>query len=55
MPDLLKAKEVADILRITTAKVYELTRDGKLPYYPVGGTNRYSREDILKYLESIKK
>lgn len=47
MPTILDAEKLAEALQIHPESVRRLTRDGTLPYYRIGGTIRYSLEDVL--------
>lgn len=49
MSDVLKADEVAGLLRISTWLVYDLTRRGELPHFCVGRCKRYIKADILEW------
>ena len=49
---LLKAEKVAEILDVTKARVYELTRERKIPFIQVGERQyRYSEMAILNWIE----
>ena len=49
---LLKAEAVAEILDVTKARVYELTREKKLPAILVGERQyQYSETAILNWIE----
>lgn len=49
---LLKAEAVAEILDVTKARVYELTREKKIPFIQVGDRQyRYSETAILNWIE----
>jgi excisionase family DNA binding protein len=49
---LLKADAVAEILDVTKARVYSLTREGQIPFIQVGERQyRYSETAILEWIE----
>lgn len=49
---LLKASEVAQILNVSKAHVYNLIASGDLPSVHVGESRRVRPEDLEKYIES---
>jgi len=54
LPELLTPEEMAEMLKISKAGVYRLTNGRKIPFHKVGGSIRFDKEDILKYLEQNK-
>ena len=48
---LLNIKEVAEIFNISVATIYRLIDGRKIPFYKIGGSIRFSIDDINKYLE----
>jgi excisionase family DNA binding protein len=48
----LTPKELKDILGISLPTVYRLIDSRKIPYYKIGNSLRFFRDDIIKYLES---
>jgi excisionase family DNA binding protein len=52
--ELLDRQEVARTLRVSVAKVGEMTRSGKLKGARVGRQIRYRRKDVMKALDVIK-
>lgn len=48
--ELLTVEEVSTFLRKSPSTVYRLTRQGRLPGKKVGGTWRYSRRAIARWL-----
>ena len=48
---LLTAAEVAELLNISLASVRRLQSDRHIPFFKVGGSVRFSRADIIAYLE----
>jgi excisionase family DNA binding protein len=49
---LLKAKEVAEILKISRAMAYTLMQRGEIPTVRIGKARRVRPEDLIKYIES---
>jgi len=50
---LLKAEKVAEILDVTKARVYELTREKRIPFIQVGERQyRYSETAIFNWIEN---
>ena len=52
--EILTLKEVADYLKLTEKTAYRLAAEGKLPGFKVGGSWRFKREDIEKWIEERK-
>lgn len=53
--DILTLKEVAAYLKLAEKTAYKLAAEGKLPGFKVGGSWRFKREDVLKWIEDQKK
>ena len=49
---LLKAKDVAEILKISRAMAYNLMQRGEIPTVRIGKARRVRPEDLIKYIES---
>jgi len=50
---LLKAEKVAEILDVTKARVWELTREKRIPFIQVGERQyRYSETAITNWIEN---
>jgi excisionase family DNA binding protein len=49
---LLKAKDVAEILKISRAMAYTLMQRGEIPTLRIGKARRVKPEDLIKYIES---
>lgn len=47
---LLTVKEIAELLRISERKVYELVSNNEIPHVKVGGSIRFNSEVINKWL-----
>jgi len=50
---LLKAKDVAEILKVRRAMAYNLMQRGEIPTVRIGKARRVRPEDLIKYIESI--
>ena len=53
--EILTLKEVAEYLKLAEKTAYRLAADGKLPGFKVGGSWRFKREDIERWIEAKKK
>tara|TARA_B110000211_G_C14092413_1_gene559942 strand:+ start:5892 stop:6188 length:297 start_codon:yes stop_codon:yes gene_type:complete len=53
--EIMTLKEVADYLKLAEKTAYRLAAEGKLPGFKVGGSWRFKREDVLKWIEDKKK
>jgi excisionase family DNA binding protein len=49
---LLRAKEVAEILKVSRAMAYNLMLRGEIPTVRIGKSRRVRPEDLIKYIES---
>jgi excisionase family DNA binding protein len=57
-PRLLKSKEAAKYLGMSTWKLRNLTQQGRIPYIPGESSTApwlYDREDLDKYIRSAKR
>ncbi len=52
--DILTLKEVAEYLKLAEKTAYRLAAEGKLPGFKVGGSWRFKREDVEKWIEEQK-
>lgn len=52
---ILTLKEVATYLKLAEKTAYKLAAAGKLPGFKVGGSWRFKREDIDRWIEVQKK
>ncbi len=48
---LLSPSDLAKILNISIPTVYRLIESRTISFYKVGGSLRFSEEDVIKYLE----
>ena len=48
---LYTTDELAKIFNISKPTVYRIIESRKIPFYKVKGSIRFSRDDVLKYLE----
>lgn len=51
---ILTLKEVAAYLKLAEKTAYKLAAEGKLPGFKVGGSWRFKREDVEKWIEEQK-
>ena len=54
VPDLLTVEETADLLRLSSSKVYALVAGGELDAYSLGKAIRVPLTAILDFLERSK-
>ena len=51
LPDLLDASQVSSAFGVSRGKVYQLARQGKLPFYEIGERLiRFTAEDVQDFL-----
>lgn len=50
--ELITIKEVADFLQIAEKTIYRMAAESKIPAFKVGGSWRFKRGEIEKWLES---
>jgi len=53
--EILTLKEVAEYMKLAEKTAYRLAAEGKLPGFKVGGSWRFKREDIDRWIEEQKK
>ena len=51
---IMTIKEVAEYLKIKEKTAYALTAKGEIPGFKVGGSWRFNREDIEKWIKEKK-
>ena len=49
--EILTLKQVADFLKVTARTIYRLAAAGKIPAFKVGGTWRFSRAEINRWIQ----
>src|SRR5579872_2827205 len=49
--NILTIREVADLLKINEKTVYRLAADAKIPGFKIGGSWRFDRATIAKWIE----
>ncbi len=54
LPDLLSVGEVAEVLRISRSKVYELVASRQLPAYKPGGRLRIQKKAVREFLRDSR-
>lgn len=52
--EILTLQEVANYLKLTEKTAYRLAAEGKLPGFKVGGSWRFKRADIEKWITEQK-
>ncbi len=50
--DIMTIKEVAEYLKLTEKTAYRLTAEGKIPGFKVGGSWRFKRSEIEKWIDA---
>ena len=55
MPDkVLTVKEAANVLAVSAATVYRWAREGLLPRHKMGGSVRFTLEDLERFFKQSK-
>lgn len=49
--DILTIREVADLLKINEKTAYKLASAGKIPGFKVGGSWRFERQEIARWIK----
>ncbi len=49
--DIMTIREVADYLKLTEKTAYRLTAEGKIPGFKVGGSWRFRRDEIERWID----
>lgn len=52
MPDVMDAKQLAEVLRISKAGAYNLLNSPDFPTLRIGGRKRVMKQDLLEWLRS---
>ncbi|MCG7543534.1 helix-turn-helix domain-containing protein [Pseudoalteromonas sp. MM17-2] len=52
--EILTIQEVATYLKLNEKTAYRLASEGKLPGFKVGGSWRFKRDDLEKWIEEQK-
>ena len=55
MEELLSVKELARILKISPVTAYKWAERGVIPHYKLEGVVRFSRDDVLDFLQNRRK
>ncbi len=53
-PELLKLKDVAAMLSLTSPSVLRLVNEGKIPFVLYGRTRMYRRRDVVAYINNME-
>lgn len=51
LPEVLTAAEAAELLRVSLRTVYRMCRTGEIPHRRIGESLRFSRRQLLEWLE----
>jgi excisionase family DNA binding protein len=51
LPIILRVSEVAEVLRVDPDTVYSMIRRGELPVIRVGRAFRFSRDQLMRFVE----
>jgi len=51
LPMILRVSEVAEVLRVDPDTVYSMIRRGELPVIRVGRAFRFSRDQLMRFVE----
>ena len=52
---ILTIREVAEFLRVTEKTIYRMASEKRIPAFKVGGSWRFDKADIEKWIEDNKK
>ncbi|MCF6215660.1 MAG: helix-turn-helix domain-containing protein [Emcibacter sp.] len=52
MSDIWTIKDVARYLKLTEKTAYRLVADGEIPGFKIGGSWRFTREEIEQWIEN---
>lgn len=51
MPEeILTVREVAEFLKVTERTIYRLATEGQIPSFKVGGSWRFQRSDLIRWM-----
>ena len=53
--DIMTIREIADYLKLTEKTAYRLTAEGKIPGFKVGGSWRFRRSEIERWIDAQSK
>jgi excisionase family DNA binding protein len=53
--EIMTVKELAEYLKIAEKTAYRFAAEGKLPGFKVGGSWRFDKKDIQKWIDQRKK
>lgn len=51
----LSVDEACEFLGVKRTKLYNLKKEGGIPYIQLGGSLKFDKLDLEKYMESLKK
>lgn len=53
--EIMTIRELAEYLKIAEKTAYRFAADGKLPGFKIGGSWRFDKKDIHRWMENQKK
>ncbi len=53
LADIMTIREVAEYLKLTEKTAYRLAAEGKIPGFKVGGSWRFRRSEIEKWIDAV--
>jgi excisionase family DNA binding protein len=55
MKNIVTAKEVASLLKLSKLSIYKLASRGELPGFKIGDSWRFEMDEILKLIQGARK
>lgn len=52
--NIVTAKEVGQILKLTESTIYKLVSNGKLPGFKIGDSWRFDMDEIFRLIKELK-
>ncbi len=52
--NLLTPKDLASMLKVSQASVYRLIEGRKIPFFKVGGSLRFAKDDVNRFLKDVR-
>jgi excisionase family DNA binding protein len=54
LPEFIEPTALSELLGISLSSVYRLVERRRVPFYKIGGSLRFAKDDVLKYLEDSR-
>jgi excisionase family DNA binding protein len=54
LPEMLSTDDLAKIFRISKVSTYRLVEQRRIPFYKIGGSLRFAKDDVMKFLNDNK-